>query len=84
MSVFFTADTHFGHEANLVAAKRSFVSVEAMDGGLVDVWNAVVRSRDIGWHLGDFIDGRKVTADRCRKIFNASNGEKHLVRGHHD
>lgn len=52
MTVFFTADTHFGHERTLRLSRRPFTTVAAMDIAMVNNWNRVVD--DIVYHLGDF------------------------------
>lgn len=84
MSVFFTADTHFGHGNVIGFCDRPFTSVEHMDRAMVEIWNAAVRPRDEVWHLGDFGFGRKATDDRMRRIFDALHGTKNLVCGNHD
>ena len=54
MTVWFTADTHFGHGGALGRFKRPFRSVDEMDEALVARWNERVRHTDEVWHLGDF------------------------------
>lgn len=84
MSIFFTADTHFGHAKIIEHAKRPFATVGEMDEVLINRWNAVVRPNDDIWHLGDF-------AFRCERIgktasdyFVRLNGRIHVVWGNHD
>ena len=54
MAVFFTADTHFGHERTLQLSKRPFSSVADMDRRIIVNWNNVVGDGDTVYHLGDF------------------------------
>ena len=80
--VFFTSDHHFGHAAVIGMCDRCFMSVEAMDAAMIESWNAVVRPRDVVWHLGDF--AFRCDPERLRKIFNMLHGQKHLIIGNHD
>jgi calcineurin-like phosphoesterase family protein len=84
MSIFFTADTHFGHAGIIALGKRPFPDrdARAMDEGLIQIWNARVRPDDDVWHLGDFAFGAR--GARLRGIFERLNGAKRLVRGNHD
>ncbi len=81
MTVFFTADTHFGHGGALGLYRRPFASVAAMDAALVANWQAVVGAGDEVWHLGDFALGRRVDA---AGLLAALPGRKHLVVGNND
>ncbi len=85
MTIFFTADTHFGHAGILsdrMHRPRPFSSIEAHDETLIAAWNGRVCPGDQVWHLGDFAYG--ATADRTRDIFHRLNGVKHLILGNHD
>lgn len=62
---------------------RPFASIEAHDETLVSNWNAVVRSDDTVWHLGDFC--YRCSEEHARSIFDRLRGRKRfLVRGNHD
>jgi calcineurin-like phosphoesterase family protein len=52
--IYFTADTHFGHDRTRVLHKRPFDSVEDMNATLIRNWNSVVQTTDTVYHLGDF------------------------------
>lgn len=81
----FCADHHFGHKAVLSARMnrpRPFATVEEHDEALVVAWNAVVRSDDIVWHLGDF--AYKCSLGYAAWIRARLNGRIRLVRGNHD
>lgn len=81
MTIFFTADTHFG-DPHILRQRRRFATIEAHDEALIARWNAAVADGDEVWHLGDFAAG--ASRERCRDIFDALAGRKHLVRGNHD
>ena len=82
MTIYFTADTHFGHQGILRMSKRPFTTIQEHDELLVEAWNSTVRPGDEVWHLGDF-------AYRCpllhaETIFKRLNGTKRLVCGNHE
>lgn len=81
MTVFFTADTHFGHGGALGLYRRPFGSVAAMDAAMAAAWQGVVGHDDEVWHLGDFAVGRRVDA---AALLAALPGRKHLVTGNND
>lgn len=80
MSVFYTADTHFGHERIIELCNRPFDSVEEMDQQMVKRWNEVVREDDIVYHLGDVTGGSTKPLVNVRLL----NGRKILIAGNHD
>lgn len=80
MTVFFTADTHFGDHRTINIQKRPFDSVAAMDAVLIERWNAVVGPGDIVWHLGDVA---RRAAD-VPALLARLHGTKHLLRGNND
>jgi len=82
MTVFFTADTHFGHGGARSLFRRPFASVAEMDGALVANWDTVVTPEDEVWHLGDVA----VRLDRTRveALLARLHGRKHLVTGNND
>lgn len=73
--IFFTADTHFGHERTRVLHKRPFKTVARMDTEIIDNWNEVVSNGDTVYHLGDFGD-----FSRREQL----NGDIILVKGNYD
>ncbi|MGB0087336.1 MAG: metallophosphoesterase family protein [Rhodomicrobiaceae bacterium] len=81
MAVFFTSDTHFGHDAIIRLTGRPFASVEEMDAAMIESWNATVAPEDTVYHLGDvcFRNSRSIAEYR-----RALNGTVHLIRGNHD
>jgi calcineurin-like phosphoesterase family protein len=81
MAMFFTSDTHFGHQSIIAGCNRPFASTKEMDEALIARWNAVVSPRDTIYHLGDFCHhGMWQAGDYLDRL----NGEIHLVAGNHD
>lgn len=79
INVFFIGDTHFGHK-NIIGYNRpEFENLEEMHEAMIERWNAVVRPKDIVWHMGDVCFG-KFNMHYLAQL----NGEKRLVLGNHD
>lgn len=79
MTVFFTADLHFGHKR--VAELRGFESVMEHDLAICANWREVVQTGDQVWVLGDIAMGDPSFAMRLLEQLPA---EKHLILGNHD
>ncbi len=79
--IFFTSDTHFGHQNIISHCKRPFESVEEMDATMIKRWNDKVGKRDQVYHLGDFTfrSGQGV-----RDYIDQLNGRIFLILGNHD
>lgn len=82
MTVFFTADQHFGHGAARGLFRRPFADTAEMDAAMIEAWNAAVRPGDVVWHLGDF--AIRPSVERIVALLAALNGAKHLVAGNND
>lgn len=82
MTVFFTADTHFGHANVIGMCHRPYANITEHDMGLVEAWNAVVGPDDTVWHLGDF--AYRASPKWTRRLFEMLNGTKRLIVGNHD
>ena len=82
MTVFFTADTHFGDPRLLRIDKRPFRTIPEHDEVLVARWNETVTPEDEVWHLGDF--ALHVRRERIEELLSALNGRKHLITGNND
>jgi calcineurin-like phosphoesterase family protein len=81
MTIFFTADTHFGHENVIRFCNRPYSSASEMDKKLIENWNQSVDPNDIIYHLGDFtLLGKKQAKD----YFQQLNGRIHVIPGGHD
>jgi calcineurin-like phosphoesterase family protein len=79
VTIFFTADTHFGHRNIIKHCNRPFVSVDDMRETLIANWNSRVGQNDWVYHLGDFA-WRTQDGD----VLDRLNGRKFLVLGNHD
>lgn len=80
MTVFFTADTHFGDHRTINIQHRPFASTAEMDAAMIERWNAVVGADDVVWHLGDVA---RRAAD-VPALLDRLHGTKHLLRGNND
>jgi len=79
--IWFTADTHFNHDAIRRYCQRPFETCEEMDETIITNWNKVITRKDTVYHLGDFAFGGH---DIVRKIRARLNGQIHLILGNHD
>lgn len=79
--LFFTSDTHFDHANIIRYCNRPWDTVEEMNEGLVERWNAKVGPDDTVFHLGDFCFAGSAEWKKWR---NKLNGHIILVRGNHD
>lgn len=81
MTVWFTADTHFGHSNIIRFCNRPFGDIEEHDEALIANWNAVVQPADTVYHLGDFAFR---SAQDPNSYAKRLNGKKFLLLGNHD
>jgi len=81
-NIWFTSDTHFGHENVIKYSKRPWSNVEEMNEGLIERWNARVGPKDTVYHLGDFCLTKRI--DLIDPWLERLNGKIHLVKGNHD
>lgn len=78
--IYFTADTHFGHEST-IRFGRPFKGIEEMDRTLIENWNAVVGHEDTIYILGDFwYKGKRPAEEYIKRL----HGHKILIFGNHD
>ena len=78
--IYFTADTHFGHENVLWMCERPFATIEEMNSALIENWNGRVKGNDTVYIMGDMFF-------RCAEpepILQRLKGKKHLIVGNHD
>lgn len=79
--LFFTSDTHFGHENIIKFCNRPFANAKEMNETLINNWNRVVGPDDIIFHLGDFAFGGSYL---WNNMLDRLNGHIYLVIGNHD
>lgn len=78
--VFFTSDTHFGHENIIRFCNRPYSDTDTMNEALIASWNARVKPTDTVFIVGDMFY-------RCRDvelILKKLRGRKRLIIGNHD
>ena len=79
--VYFTSDTHFGHENIIRYCNRPFRNAEEMNAELIRRWRETVPEDGIVFHLGDFAHGG---SRLWNDILHALTGRKYLILGNHD
>ncbi len=79
--LYFTSDSHFGHENIIKYCSRPFKSVSEMDEELILRWNKMVPANGIVIHAGDFTfkSRRDILEYRSRL-----NGTIYITPGNHD
>lgn len=78
--IWFTSDTHFGHDKEFVWKVRGFESCEEMNEALVERWNERVKDGDSVYHLGDVMLGEPTNLQYLGRL----NGRIYIVLGNHD
>lgn len=82
--VWFTSDTHFGHNKEFIFSKRGYSSISDHDSDLVSQWNSVITPNDTVIHCGDFIVGAGRDGDDLGNyLLNTLNGNKVFIWGNH-
>lgn len=81
--VFFTSDTHFGHQNIIRFCDRPWATIAEHDQALIENWNATVPEDGIVFHLGDFCykGGGFSTIQHLKGLLH---GQIILIRGNHD
>lgn len=77
--VWFTSDTHFGHNGIIKFCDRPFNSVDEMNQVLINNWNSIIPPDGIVFHLGDFCWNNNIKEIVCNL-----NGNIVLIQGNHD
>lgn len=80
-NLWFTSDTHFGHENIIRFCNRPFKNAAVMNAELIRRWNQAVLEDGIVFHLGDFAHGN---ASLWNDILSQLHGTKYLILGNHD
>ena len=81
MANYYIADLHLGHANSIKFDNRPFADLNEMHRTIIDNWNAVVRTTDTVYILGDFCISRD---DAVNRILCHLNGKLHLIIGNHD
>ena len=78
--IYFTADTHFGHENVIRFCGRPYSCAEEMDEALILNWNSRVKGNDTVYILGDMF----FRSTNAESILRRLKGKKRLIIGNHD
>lgn len=87
--LYFTADTHFFHEALLGDndfAPRLFTSVDQMNQTIITNWNQRVQATDRVYLLGDiaFVPNKPTAFAQVNQLLTQLNGQLIMIKGNHD
>ena len=80
MEIWFSADTHFGHDKEFIYGPRGFTNIKDMNETIINNWNSVVKSNDIVYLLGDIMLGDNNEGIKCIKKLN---GQIFMIWGNH-
>lgn len=80
MEIWFSADTHFGHDKEFIYGPRGFTNIKDMNEAIVNNWNSVVKSNDIVYLLGDIMLGNNSEGIEYIKRLN---GKIFMIWGNH-
>lgn len=81
--IFFSSDTHYGHENIIKHCRRPYSNVDEMNEDYIRKWNEVVTEQDTTYLLGDVAYRHDKTCD-VSDILDQLKGEIHLILGNHD
>jgi calcineurin-like phosphoesterase family protein len=80
-NLWFTADTHFGHNRIIQYYNRPFVDHLEMEEVMIDKFNSVIKKGDTLYHLGDV----SWSLYDLNRFFGRLNTKQiHLILGNHD
>ena len=78
--IWFTSDTHFGHNNIIQYCRPQFSSLDEMEAHIIDLWNSHVRAEDLVYHLGDFA----WKTEDAKRVRPKLKGTIRLIVGNHD
>ncbi|HSB65607.1 MAG TPA: hypothetical protein VLD65_03460 [Anaerolineales bacterium] len=83
MTIFVTADQHWGHVNIMKSCNRPFASISEHDAEMIKAWNSAVSNDDVVYHLGDVT---LASAALASEVFSQLNGSIHVLGypWHHD
>ncbi len=79
--IWFTSDTHFGHENIISHCNRPFATTEEMDATMIKNWNDRVSHSDTVHVVGDFSFR---ASKHIQQYVDELNGRIVLILGNHD
>ena len=81
MANYYIADLHLGHANIIKFDNRPFADLNEMHRTIIDNWNAVVKTTDTVYILGDFCWAKE---SEWPFYLSTLAGQKVLIRGNHD
>lgn len=84
MTIYFTADPHYDHPNIIEYEDRPWKSTAAMEKGMREIHNSIVKPEDEVWIIGDLSLMKPEYWKFYDRIIGNLNGIKHLVLGNHD
>jgi calcineurin-like phosphoesterase family protein len=81
VSIFFTADPHYGHANIIEYCNRPFRDSAEMNAAMIAHWNAAVQPDDVVYILGDLFF---CSEGQAQAILRSLQGVKRLLLGNHD
>ena len=81
-NIFFSSDSHWGHNNVVRFCSRPFESVHHMDLQMIQRWNEIVKPNDEVYYLGDLTLSTNKTY--VGDILNSLKGKIHFIKGNHD
>ena len=81
MANYYIADLHLGHANIIKFDNRPFADLNEMHRTIIDNWNAVVKTTDTVYILGDFCWAKE---SEWTIYLSPLAGQKVLIRGNHD
>lgn len=82
-NIFFTSDTHFGHDKDFLLNPRGFSDWKEAGEKIVENWNKVVKPGDTVWHLGDMMLNQ-AHEEQAIEWIKQLNGKIFWIYGNHD
>ena len=80
-NIYFSSDTHFGHDRDFIWGARGFKNITEMNEQIVKNWNETVDVEDDVYVLGDLMLGDN---EAGIKIIKQLKGKIHVILGNHD
>ena len=78
--IWFTSDTHFGHDKEFIWKPRGFQSCHELNEYIVKRWNEQVNYDDTVYLLGDVMLGKPENIHFLERL----SGHIHIICGNHD
>lgn len=79
--IYFTADTHFGHESVIRFCSRPYATAAEMDEALMENWNSRVKGNDTVFILGDLFFRSDNAGEILRRLKGKSGCWQEITMG---